>query len=72
MEYVVIYVHFPICCTLNNCTINIAGLGLRFRFGHGFLYYAGLHIGSDSDFDPLIEMYVIGMDIWIFGTRSHD
>ena len=43
--------------------ISIAGLGFRFKFRYGFLHYAGFSMGSDSDSDPLIEMYVIGTEI---------
>ena len=43
--------------------ISIAGLGFGFELKQGFLYYAHFSIGSDSDSDPLIEMYVLGTEI---------
>ena len=36
---------------------------LHCRTGHAFLHYADFSIDSDSDSDPLIEMYVMGMEI---------
>ena len=63
MKYVVIYVHFPICCTLNNCTINIGGLGFDSDLDSDSCTMQDFSIGSDSDFDPLIGMYVIGVGI---------
>ena len=35
----------------------------RFRLRFGFLYYADISTGSDSDSDPLIQMYGIGIEI---------
>ena len=33
------------------------------RDGEGFLYYAGFSTGTETDANPLIQMYGIGMEI---------
>ena len=57
----VMFSQVSVCRQLVSWLISTNGDG--YGFPNGFLYYAGFSTGTETDSNPLIQMYGIGMEI---------